>query len=605
MCLLPPSYISHLRQLPEFVFRSDWPPSGSALRFLSFLQMGCCRCGKSCYETLAVLPLFQMMAGGSYENLKRNFWAVPKEAEIRVSPFLSSFLSQDLGLEKRSSNRPEGSSCYSCRWKQRGILVDLKEAVAAQGESKTALGSHSIRQLLLPPPSPMAQRNKKVASKTSRSRKNPAETPVVMGPNMDSLGFQAMDSNVPGLSRVILQKLNMKSCDEYRTVMEGKKLYADFGIRSYFEMFQKLEDTFKFCAECKKLPESMPDPKSLRRCKRCQNVYYCGSECQRANWPLHKKFCKKLKLVALDRLVEWLVFTGDIPFPTSPWTKGIQEVRSWEDWWSMQEGLDGKLHSIMTGRYMNLLWANAGKPKPDEVELLESVKRVTTDFVSRPATIGLGLCAFRIDPYAKPITVHVVGASHVETLNARVTDYDEVSCMFPKHQGIEVVMVGVDVVDGPIMRPPLVAFGPRGRVYLSSYKALYHDFWESQVETQQAARPDLVVGFHPGFHACPELMESWLPTILLLRDYKIPSMFTMYSEQEMKNSLKILMELETQIVGCGANPFASLKPEQAYTNPNKSPVYCNSHYVVFHGLAEPGDGMDVGEMEGEEQDEQN
>lgn len=164
----------------------------------------------------------------------------------------------------------------------------------------------------------------------------------------------------------------------------------------------------------------------------------------------------------------------------------------------MQEELDQKLNSILTGRYMSILWANAGKPKPEEVELRESVKRVTTDCVSRPATIGLGLSAFHVDPYAKPVTVHVVGASHVETLGARVSDYDELSRLFPKHQGIEVVMVGVDVVDGPIMRPPLAAFGPRGRVYLSSFKGLYHDFWESQVETRQAARPDLVVGFHPG-----------------------------------------------------------------------------------------------------------
>ncbi|XP_042294093.1 putative protein MSS51 homolog, mitochondrial [Sceloporus undulatus] len=451
----------------------------------------------------------------------------------------------------------------------------------------------------------MAQRSKKAASKASHSRSNSTEIPVVTGPNMDSLGFLAMENNVPGLSHVILQKLNMKSYDDYRSAMEGKKLCTDFGIRSYFEMFQKMEDTFKFCVECKKLPGSLSDPKSLRRCKRCHNVYYCGSECQRANWPIHKKVCKKLKLVALDRLVEWLIFTGDIPFPTSSWTKRIQDVKGWEDWFLMQEGLEEKLHSIMTGRYMNILWANAGKPKPDEAELVESVKRVTTDFVSRPATIGLGMYAFGLDPYAKPVTVHVVGASHVETLNARVTDYDELSRMFPKHQGIEVVMVGVDVVDGPIMRPPLVAFGPRGRVYLSSYKGLYHDFWELQVETQQAARPDIVVGFHPGFHACHDLMESWLPTLLLLRDYKISSLFTVYSEQEMKNSLKILMELEAQITGCGPNPFASLKPEQAYSNPNKPPVYCNSHYIMFYGLSGATDEPDVGEIDEEEMEETN
>lgn len=57
----------------------------------------------------------------------------------------------------------------------------------------------------------------------------------------------------------------------HRSAVEGRKLCTDFGIRSYFEMFQKMEDTFKFCVECKKLPESMPDPKSLRRCKRLKN----------------------------------------------------------------------------------------------------------------------------------------------------------------------------------------------------------------------------------------------------------------------------------------------------------------------------------------------
>ncbi|KFO71235.1 hypothetical protein N303_04394, partial [Cuculus canorus] len=436
----------------------------------------------------------------------------------------------------------------------------------------------------------VAQRSEGAAPKATRPKKPVEESPV-RGPDVDSLGFQAMDHNVPGLSHVILQKLNMKSYEDYkgcpghRSAMDGRKSGSDFGIRTYFEMFQKMEDTFKFCAECRKLPDALPDPKSLRRCKRCQNVYYCGTACQRANWPLHKKFCKKLKLVAMDRLVEWLIFTGDIPFPTETWTKPTWDVKGWEDWFSMQEQLEEKLETILAGRYMTILWANAGKPRPEHKELRESVRRLVTDFHSRPLTIGLGLRLFGIDPLAKALTVHVVGASHVETLNTRLTDYDELTRMFPGHQGMEVVMVGVDVVDGAIMRPPLATPAPHGRIYLSSYKGLYHDFWESHVETKLATHPDLVVGFHPGLHACPDLLAGWLPTLLLLRDYRLPVLFTVYSEQELKSSLQILVELQTHVVGYAANPFASLRPEQVFSSPNKAPVYCSSYYIALLGAA--------------------
>ncbi|XP_043936597.1 putative protein MSS51 homolog, mitochondrial [Protopterus annectens] len=425
----------------------------------------------------------------------------------------------------------------------------------------------------------------------------------VEGVFTDSLGFLAMDSNVPGLSHVILQKLNMKNFEDYRSALEGRKTASDFGIRTYYDMFQKMEDTFKFCVECKKLPDAFPDPKALRRCKRCQNVYYCSSQCHRANWPAHKKFCKKLKMVAIDRLVDWLVFTGDIPFPTQQWTKPISEIKSWDDWFAMQENLDDRLNTILACRYMNILWSNAGKPRPEDGELIQSVKRVTSEFMSRPLTIGFGLHSFSIDYHTKPVTVHVVGASHTETLNARVTDYDELARMFPGNQGIEVVMIGPEVVDGPIMRPPLRAYGPKGRVYVSSFKSLYHIFWETMVETERASRPDIVVGFHPGFHASQGLAEGWLPTLLLLRDFKIPSIFTMYNDQELKYSLQILTELETRITGYGANPFSSLKLEQVQSNPNKQPVCSNAYYVMFYGFSGSTDEVDMGGLEQEEEDD--
>lgn len=61
------------------------------------------------------------------------------------------------------------------------------------------------------------------------------------------------------------------------------------------------------------------------------------------------------------------------------------------------------------------------------------------------------------------------------------------------------------------------------------------------------------------------------------------------SEQELKASLQILVELETHIVGYASNPFASLRPEQVYSSPNKPPVYCSSHYIALLGAeALPG-----------------
>lgn len=52
--------------------------------------------------------------------------------------------------------------------------------------------------------------------------------------------------------------------------------------------------TSRFCATC-----DASDPR--HQCSRCKRVYYCGSGCQRTNWPDHKRACNELFKDALIR----------------------------------------------------------------------------------------------------------------------------------------------------------------------------------------------------------------------------------------------------------------------------------------------------------------
>ena len=82
----------------------------------------------------------------------------------------------------------------------------------------------------------------------------------------------------------------------------------------------------------------------------------------------------------------------------------------------MQGDLTPRLDGILSGTHMVNLWKNASRARPDDTDLRQSLWRIQSEYLSRVLTVGMAVQRFGLDPYAKPLTIHLAGASHNETM---------------------------------------------------------------------------------------------------------------------------------------------------------------------------------------------
>ena len=66
-----------------------------------------------------------------------------------------------------------------------------------------------------------------------------------------------------------------------------KSLGIDETLNEHVKQEAQLETTR--CSVC--LRTAVEVGKPIRKCQRCKCVYFCGKECQKANWKAHKKVC--------------------------------------------------------------------------------------------------------------------------------------------------------------------------------------------------------------------------------------------------------------------------------------------------------------------------
>ena len=97
------------------------------------------------------------------------------------------------------------------------------------------------------------------------------------------------------------------------------------------------------------------------------------------------------------------------------------------------------------------------------------------------------------------------------------------------------------------------------------------------VTPQKVEQPDIVMGIHPGLHA-EGVYEFWEPTLELLLDQNIKTIFTVLNEEEYTQSLERLDHLFCKYLYKGKNPFASRHVKQTPHDPEL--MWASNQYLI-------------------------
>jgi len=265
----------------------------------------------------------------------------------------------------------------------------------------------------------------------------------------------------------------------------------------------------------------------------------------------------------------------------SKWTKPAKEVETWDQWWSMHQKIAKPLGK--TAKVIHNWWSFTEKAEVSEEQILDSLKRLVTGVLTHPVTIGKMVNEYT--PKRKknsPKSVHLVGTDRPEATMIYAGFYHEILASNPLNP-IKLTLVSPDDANQQLAKDcsPATPMLINPRCKLTAWDGFYHDFWDKYVNRKRVEEPDLVMGIHPGLHA-DGIYEFWEPTLELLLDKNIVTVFTVLNQEEYHQSLAQLDALFCKYLYKGLNPFASNHVKQ--TPHNADLMWASNMYlIIFKG----------------------
>jgi len=219
-----------------------------------------------------------------------------------------------------------------------------------------------------------------------------------------------------------------------------------------------------------------------------------------------------------------------------------------------------------------------------------------THSLSQTATIMYGM--YSLDEtfftQADSLTIHVVGAAPAFEMLGGAPNcvWEEIMHCLPAVKKMHVVFVGPEVsncfadpsdkLDNAISCCPDCVRKSRSRLF-SFVAKTYHDYANA---SKHFTKPDFVAAFNTGMFEEPDT-SSWKPSLDIILDMDVPSIFTSYNKFEAEGDCKILREVGARMTTEGPvlNPFSvdyhTVDPSEV-DGFFKSSMYC----ICFRGRTE-------------------
>lgn len=290
-----------------------------------------------------------------------------------------------------------------------------------------------------------------------------------------------------------------------------------------------------------------------------------------------------LKTAKIDQIVECFPNTLLKLLPSeigkTKWSKKAKEVTNWDIWWEIHDKITGPLEQ--QAECINAWWEYTGRPHPGIQEINNSLKRLVSDVMTHPMTIGKVIaeyCPKRKKGYPK--SIHLVGTGTIEATMIYAGFYTELLSCNPLNP-IKLTMVSPSAgnrqlaTDCSPSNPMLI----NDRCKLTAWDGLYHDFWERFIQTKKVEKPDVVMAIHPRLEG-----EFWGPTVDMLLDENIKVVFTCFNKDHYEESLERLDYVFVKYLYKGPNTWVSGHTKQSPMDPNM--IWASNQYlIVFQGRA--------------------